>query len=101
MEPFTSAALVVESEEFKDPQEIEDLDPTPHASIGAADGTMGSADASWEAIQLPDSPATSPGGMVRAANGPGQPSDTAWASGSVMDRPPPPHGIHKNTVRSI
>ena len=89
MEPLPATANTG-SEEFEDPHEPEDPDPTTHASIGAADGTMGSTDASWEAIRIPDSPATPRGGMVRAATAPGQPSDTARATGSAMDGPPPP-----------
>ena len=90
MEPLSGTANTG-SEEFEDPHEPEDPDSTTHASIGAADGTMGSTDASWEAItRIPDSPAISRGGMVRAATAPGQPPDTARATGSAMDGPPPP-----------
>ena len=90
MEPL-SATANTGSDEFEDPHEPEDPDLTTHTSIGAADGTMGSTDASWEALRIPDSSATSRGGMVRAATAPGQPLDTARATGSAMDGPPPPH----------
>ena len=91
MEPLSATANTGsdEFEDFHEPEDPEDL--TTHASIGAADGTMGSTDASWEAInQVPDSTANSPGGTARAATAPGQPLDTARATGSAMDGPLPP-----------
>ena len=79
------------SEEFEDPHDPEDLEPTTHASIGAAEGTSGSTEASWEHVRIPDSPATSQGEQVRAATAPGPQTNTARATGSAMDEPTPPH----------
>ena len=87
---FTSANLVVDSEEFQDPQDAGETDLlNPHASIGAGGDTARSTDASWEALPTPDTSAILLGREVRAADGPGRTS--AWASGSAMDEPPPPH----------
>ena len=93
MEPLSANAPAnTGSEEFKDPIDTEELNPTTHASIGAADETVGSTSqsSSWETVRAPDFPATSLGGQGRAATGPGQSSDTARATGSAMDGPPPP-----------
>ena len=91
MEPL-SAAANLGSEEFVDAHEPEDPNQTTHASIGAADGTMGSTD-SWEHLRIPESPATPRGAEVRAATAPGphQPNGPqARATGSAMGGPPPP-----------
>ena len=92
MEPLSANTANTGSDEFVDPHDPDDPeDLTTHVSIGAADGILGSTSDSWEAInQVSDSTANSPGGTARAATAPGQPLDTAPATGSAMDGPPPP-----------
>ena len=68
-----------------------DSDPTTHVSIGAAEGTVGSIDISWDTLPVPGSPATPPRGQVGTATAPGQPAGAARAPGSATDKPPPPH----------
>ena len=93
MEPLSANTANTGSDEFVDPHDPDDPeDLTTHVSIGAADGILGSSNDSWEPINYdPDSTGNLPGGTARAATGPGQPLDTARASGSAMDEPPPPH----------
>ena len=77
-----------------------DSDPNSHVSVGAADGTVGSTDLSnsWDALPVPGSPATPPGGQVGAATAPGH---SARATGSATDRPPPPQVMSPSLQRDL
>ena len=87
MDPLPLATAVGSDDQFVDPDEVEESEPALHVSVGAAEGTSGSTGDSWEAIRVPDSSATSPGGLVNTTAAPGL---SARATSGATGEPPPP-----------
>ena len=87
MDPLSLAAAAGSDDQFVDPNEVEESEPALHVSVGAAEGTSGSTGDSWEALHVPVSSATSPGGLVDTTAAPGP---SARATSGATGEPPPP-----------